>query len=725
MDRKLSDKAKRLLAAVLAFAGATVGVCAQNNPQRIDDRFYPLYVKAYNLRKSAACLPIADSLRVAAIASGDRLGEVYALSIPFLYEFYRHDNLDGLERAMSPFQSKAREYGLTGLYYYANSIKVAYLTRERRYIEAFLYLRQQSDIAERQGDVDGIVAQYRMLGVIQHFRGELSQAVSSYAEAIERYKRYRRPRYISREYLSIADCFRMMCDYDRLLKAADDALPYCVTQGDRVNVYIYKAYANFMLGRDREFLECCGYIDKKHSEVKLDNSYVIMNNAVKACRAIYDGRDADAVRVIAEVAKVSPEESYRLDIAYYRRKGDYARCIEYMQKIMDARVAQEEEVFRYDNRSVDKIFRDQHVENERQHFINRNTQLKLANVQMSLRNSSLELGRQRDAARLAEAAASRNQLSFDNQRLVARQLRDSISAQQLAQLAKDRSLRMEHFVYNAVLVVAVLTLLLTLAYLALKRSLAAKLRLANRRLSDGIERLNVAKDKAQESDRLKTLFIQNMSHEIRTPLNAIVGFSQLVTSPDSGLGQPERREMARYIADNSELLTTLVNDIIDISALQSGRFSMTMEAVAVNAMCRETVETVRHRLQPGVELRFETGVGDDFTVNTDNHRVRQVLINMLTNAEKNTSSGSIVLSCSASDNIGKLTFAVADTGVGVPRERQEEIFMRFRKLDARKQGTGLGLDICRNIARGLGGEIDIDHEYTGGARFWFTIPTAQ
>ena len=720
-----SDKAKRLLVAVLAFAGAPFAVCAQNNPQLINDSFYPLYVKAYNQRKSAACLPIADSLHTVAVASGDRHGEVYALSIPFLYEFYRPSNLAGLERAMKPFQTKAKEYGYMGLYYYANSMKVAYLTRERRYIEAFLYLRQQSDIAERQGDIEGIIQQYRMLGVIQHFRGELSQAASSYAEAIECYKKYKRPRYISREYLSIADCFRMMCDYDRLLKAADEAMPYCVTRGDRVNVNIYKAYANFMLGRDKEFLECCEYVEKNRSGVRLDNSYVIMNNAVKACRAIYDGRDADAMRVIDEVAKASPEESYRLLIAYYSRKGDYAKCIGYMQKIMDARVEKEDETFRCDNRSVDNIFRDQHVEAERQRIINRNTHLKLANVQMSLRNSSLELGRKRDAVRLAEAATNRSRLSFDNQQLVARQLRDSIAAQQLAQLAKDRSVRMEQFIYIAVLVVALLVILLTLAYSLVKRRLAARLVKANRQLNEGIARLNIAKDKAQESDRMKTLFIQNMSHEIRTPLNAIVGFSQLVTAPDSGLEPTERKEMARYIADNSELLTTLVNDIIDISALQSGRFSMKVEPTDVNALCRETVETVRHRLQPGVELRFETGVGDDFTVATDRHRVRQVLINMLTNAEKNTSSGSIVLSCSASDSIGKLTFAVADTGIGVPRERHEEIFMRFHKLDARKQGTGLGLDICRTIARCLGGEIDIDHEYTGGARFWFTIPIAQ
>lgn len=709
-----------IASAVLAIAGMVCPACAQNNPQHIDDRFYPMYIRAYNLRKSPACLPIADSLRQASIACGDRRGEVYSLSIPFLYEFYRHDNLARLERTMKPFQAKALEYGFLSLYYYAISMKVAYYTREHKYIEALVYLKAQSELAEKQGHSEGVRQQYRMLGVIQHFRGELSPAISSYQDAIDCYKRTGTPRYISREYLSIADCYRMMCDYERLLKAADEAMPYCVTQGDRNNVYVYRCYAYFMLGNDKEYLDCCEYLDRHRQ--KLDNGYVIMNNALKACRAIYDHRDADVMRLIEEVSKASPEEGYRLYIAYYSRRGDYLKSIGYMEKIYTARYEQDMETFRYDQRSVDAIFRDQRLEAERQRIISRNTQLKLSNAQLSLRNSSLELGRRRDAARLAEAAADSSLLSANNQQLVTRQLRDSIAAQQLVQLSKERRLRLETFVGYAILSMAAMIMLMTVIYSLGKRVLAAKLRVANEKLGEGIRKLNIAKDKAQESDRMKTLFIQNMSHEIRTPLNAIVGFSQLVTASDSGLGNAEKREMARYIADNSEMLTTLVNDILDISTLQSGKFSMNMNAVAVNEVCRETIETVRHRLQDGVALLFKTDAPDSMQTVTDRHRVRQVLINMLTNAEKNTSQGSITLGCSLSENPGMLTFTVTDTGIGVPRDKHEQIFRRFQKLDAAKQGTGLGLDICRNIAHCLGGEIDIDHEYTGGARFWFTIP---
>ena len=724
MRKAFSLNLKRLLCVMLAVAGMADSAYAQDNPQRINDRYYPMYVRAYNLRKSPACLPIADSLRVASVASGDHYGEVYALSIPLLYESYLHDNLDGVNRAVKPLQEKANEYGLKVLYYYSVSLKVAYLTRERRYIEAFLYLNQQSELAEKQGDIDGILLKHRMLGVIQHFRGELSQAVSCYRDAIEGYRKYGRPRYISREYLSIADCYRMMGNYEQLLATADEAWQYCVMQSDRNNVCIYKAYANFMLGRDSDFVECCDYLDKNRGVVRLDNSFIIMNNALKACRAIYDRRDDEAKRLIGIVAKSSVNESYRLLIAYYKCRSDYAKCIEYMQKIIDARFINEDEIMVLDNNSVDSMFLDQHVEAERQRIISRNNQLRLDNLNMSLANSSLELAQRRNALALAEADDRRNRLLYNNQQLVARQLRDSIATARLTQLAKERRMRMERFVAVTIILIALAVMVVMLIYVFLKRLFANRLREANAQLNESIDKLNVAKDKAQESERMKTLFIQNMSHEIRTPLNAIVGFSQFVTDSDNGLNSSEKKEMARYIADNSELLVTLVNDIIDISALQSGKFNMNMEEVNINRLCREALETVRHRLQPNVSLSYQTGVEDAFCIVTDRHRVWQVLINMLTNAEKNTSSGSIVLACSAA-SLGCLRFTVTDTGVGVPKERHKEIFTRYQKLDANKQGTGLGLDICRSIAHGLGGEIDIDSDYNGGARFWFTIPLSR
>lgn len=708
---------------MLTFLSVAFSATAQNNPQRISDSLYSAYIKAYNLRKTPQAVPLADSLRHAAIAIGDRYGECYAMQILFLHEFYKPDNFSGVERTFKPYVEKVKAYGLATLYYYAVSMKVAYYSRQKRYIEAFIYLDEQTKQAEKNGDKEGLCSLYRMKGVIQHFRGELPQAIASYKQAIDMYEKTGYRRYISREYLSIADCYRMEGDFESLVEAAEEARPYCVIQDDRTNVAIYECYGYFMLGRYQEFLDRYEYI-QTHRQ-KMDNSYVIMNKAVEACRAIYDSRNDDALRLIDDISAVSPEAGYNMYVAYYKFNGDYMRAVEYMRKLILAHCSLNEKTFRHDRDSRDRVFRDQRLEAERERIINSNMHLQLSNVEMSLHNSSLELGRSRDAARLAHMKAGRDSLSYSHQQLLTRQLRDSLSAQNLMQQVRDRRERTERLVQSVLLVAALLVMMMTFVYIASRRRFVAKLNVANAKLDEGIRNLNVAMDRALQSGRMKTLFIQNMSHELRTPLNAIVGFSQLLTSSGNELDDTEKKNMAKYIADNSELLTTLVNDILDMTDLQSGRYTVSLSSMRVNETCREAVAAARHRLADGVEMKIDTPLADSYTVVTDQHRLRQVLVNLLTNAEKNTPKGCIVLSCSLSEHPGMLTFAVADTGTGVPRDRQADIFERFKKSDLGKPGTGLGLYICRTIVSKLGGEINIDSEYTGGARFWLTIPIVQ
>ena len=220
---------------------------------------------------------------------------------------------------------------------------------------------------------------------------------------------------------------------------------------------------------------------------------------------------------------------------------------------------------------------------------------------------------------------------------------------------------------------------------------------------------------------MKTMFIQNMSHEIRTPLNAIVGFSQLMLSPDIELDDDERQEFARTIRHNSELLTTLVGDIISLSELESGRYEIQLSDTNVNGLCLLALKTVEHKRRRDVDLRFETNVDNSFVIKTDTRRVEQVLINYLTNAIKYTQKGSITLGCDYDRDKKTVTFSVTDTGQGIPLEKQKEIFERFSKLDNFHQGTGLGLNICNLIAEKLGGTVGVDSTYTGGARFLFTL----
>jgi len=238
-------------------------------------------------------------------------------------------------------------------------------------------------------------------------------------------------------------------------------------------------------------------------------------------------------------------------------------------------------------------------------------------------------------------------------------------------------------------------------------------------LQDHEAELIESKEKAEESDRLKSAFLANMSHEIRTPLNAIVGFSDLLSADT--LDSEEKALYNKLIAQNSGILLTLINDILDISRLESNKAKFNIEEVNLNSLIQHVCSTTQHLNKPGIEYIFNQ-TKENFILKTDSKRIMQVLINLITNANKFTETGSITLSCDVDLFRNKVIFSVTDTGCGVPPEKYKYLFKRFEKLDEYKQGTGLGLAICKQIIIKLGGEIWIDPSYTGGARFCFTHP---
>ena len=271
-----------------------------------------------------------------------------------------------------------------------------------------------------------------------------------------------------------------------------------------------------------------------------------------------------------------------------------------------------------------------------------------------------------------------------------------------------------HYIELLVAGILLLVLLLFVTWLLL-RMRRLKLTLEER---EG--QLVVAREKAEESDMLKSAFLANMSHEIRTPLNAIVGFSSLMQSEE--LSQEERAEYCAIVVSNSEMLLTLLNDILDISSLECGKIRFNYASEDIVQICQHVMMTTAHTRQRGVEGRFACPVGS-FMLTTDAHRLSQILINLLTNAGKFTSEGSITLGVEIDEERGEVLFSVADTGPGIPPDKQELVFNRFEKLDGnKKKGTGLGLAICRQIAMIVGGRIWVDSAYTGGARFVFAHP---
>ena len=236
-------------------------------------------------------------------------------------------------------------------------------------------------------------------------------------------------------------------------------------------------------------------------------------------------------------------------------------------------------------------------------------------------------------------------------------------------------------------------------------------------LKETEQKLIIARDKAEELDRLKSAFLANMSHEIRTPLNAIVGFSSLLAETDS---RSERQEYIKIVQENNELLLQLISDILDLSKIEAGTFNFVYTNVDVNETCAEIIKSMSMKVSKGVELIFEEPFPECY-IYTDKNRFTQVISNFINNALKFTQQGSITLGYEQVSH-QKIKFYVRDTGMGIPEEKQKSVFERFVKLNTFVQGTGLGLSICKSIVSQMGGEIGVDSTEGVGSCFWFTHP---
>ena len=236
-------------------------------------------------------------------------------------------------------------------------------------------------------------------------------------------------------------------------------------------------------------------------------------------------------------------------------------------------------------------------------------------------------------------------------------------------------------------------------------------------LKETEQKLIIARDKAEELDRLKSAFLANMSHEIRTPLNAIVGFSSLLAETDS---RNERQEYIKIVQENNELLLQLISDILDLSKIEAGTFNFVYTNVDVNETCSEIIKSMGMKVSKGVELIFEEPFPECY-IYTDKNRFTQVISNFINNALKFTQQGSITLGYEQVSH-QKIKFYVRDTGMGIPEEKQKSVFERFVKLNTFVQGTGLGLSICKSIVSQMGGEIGVDSTEGVGSCFWFTHP---
>lgn len=295
-----------------------------------------------------------------------------------------------------------------------------------------------------------------------------------------------------------------------------------------------------------------------------------------------------------------------------------------------------------------------------------------------------------------------------------------VQAQEVA-MNNQRMVQKQQQLVLSLSVSGILLILLYILFLYYRRARRLKNDLLHEKecLLEAERKLMQAKEKAEEASRMKSAFLANMSHEIRTPLNTIVGFSGLLVD-DSTL-QEEKAEYTAIIHNSTELLLTLVNDVLDLSRMETGDMNFNMGWYNLDDCCRKALDSIRQRVPEGVGLVFRPAA-EPIVLHTDSVRLQQLLTNLLINATKFTREGEISLSYQLQADGRGVAITVTDTGCGIPLEKQADVFQRFEKLDDYKPGAGLGLSICRLIAERLGASLFIDATYTAGARFVFIHP---
>ena len=640
----------RFILGVLSWlaTGITLPAAAQNNPYKISDPLYPIYLRAEHLNSSPQCLAIADTLRRESLRLGDKKAECLAYVIPMRY-YVRQTNREKVEEAAEKLKEVSRANNYLQYYYYAYDLLISFYLNNQLSLRAL----HTGEEAKRQVEIDrhpyGMYTCMRAIASIYLARNNSRLAYEYNKQALDYILKELPDQDPARVYTDIAEYYNSTKQFDMALDYCEKGIQSAKTERSRLLSLVHKCIVLYDMKRYADF-------DRNYEELtkaaKSDRALYINPNmlALQVRKGIRDGNYArahawaDSVRLLAD--------RYKYHSEIYEAAGNYKQCIREIYLMMAEK-------------------------------------------------DSIATALQ--ASDIAELNAQ-----TDNQRLKMKTISLEMKQQQAAS-------RYRLVIASGAIFLLLLSVTYLIVYLYRRRKTIREMQQKN-------EELRVARDQAQTANRMKSLFIQNMSHEIRTPLNSIVGFSDLIANPDLELEPEEAQEYSRLIQHNSELLTTLVNDLLGLAELESAKYAMRQESVACNELCREAISTVLHRKPEGVRLYCTSDVPDDYRLRTDGQRVRQVLINFLTNAEKHTTEGEIRLHTSLAENPGCLTFSVTDTGCGIPPEHAEAIFNRFEKLNDFEQGTGLGLNICRLIADRLGGTVRLDTTYTHGARFLFILP---
>lgn len=689
---------------------------AQSDKQAQTVEIRNIYKEAMSKLSSTECLKLAKTLMDKGVKAHDGKAQCMAAQVPMLY-YYSKGSDNEFDEAIEQLKKVAKQNNRPRFYYFAYQYQVLRLSNSGRAAEALRVAEQMQKEALSEQDTYGISLSYKALADVYFGRSDYPHAKEYYLKGLEYNNKNKVSSDLTVYYAMLAMVCRNDDDYEGSLKYSNLGLKYTQNKQSIARLELSKAYSLFLLGRHDEFLQLLKVVDTKtnmYGSAEMDTYYLM-----KVQEAILEKKYDEALKW----ANKPNYELNRLEQQgkVYKAMGNWEKAYECYEQSMNAKSKRMEQLHSKDLAEANAKFKNERLQSEnlRLELLNANGKLEAAksmakqkemdaqnakleayNKELKLHNSDLTLAQFRAENSLKKSELERQKAELERQK---------------AQADKEFS---KHHWQQILLIGGIFALLLIIISLIRNRQSYKKF---IKTLKQKNDELAIERDKAQQSEKMKTMFIQNVSHEIRTPLNAIVGFSDLMLNPEMELDNTERENFKNIIHQNSDLLTGLVNDVLTLSELQSGKAKLNINECKCNALCRSALDTVAHRKPKDVELLFTTDVDDSFTIKSDSRRISQVVINFLTNAEKYTNKGTITLDCSANKKPGYITFTVTDTGCGIPQEKQTMVFDRFEKLDDFHQGIGLGLNICALIANLLDAQIGIDSDYTNGARFYLTI----
>lgn len=627
------------------------------------------YKKHFSDPTDPIVLTASDTLLDMAIRCNDTVMSKIALGAKLDYYYYGQgeNRTDSVIAGVNRLKRFARSVGNAELYYWAWAARlVNYYIIQGEYNIALLEAEKMLQEAKKEGKQESIAECYYALANVYAAKGLMKKSQEFMLKEIDIFENTDVVRYnISCQYSDAAKIYIDLGEEEKapeLLKKALKAVksPYHEVTANLVYVSLYLAQGDTVAARQ----------------------------ALEKCRQMY-----------------ADEPSLKRHIHYlYDVEIDYDWKVGNFQKVLNVLDERETELKRKNNLAT------------------------LMQLRKTKADILWDMNRKEEAAGLyRDFLLEQKKEKERNEEVATGEFATMLNLQQLtAEKGRLEKISQEKQLQNTrIILFSVIGILcVVIVFLWQQRKLNAKLEKSrdkldekNRILIEAKEELRKAKEVAEQSNWLKTMFIQNMSHEIRTPLNSIVGFSGVLVDM-----LDDKEDIGQYVAlieSNSKLLLKLVGDILDISILDS-EVEIKHNAVDVNACCQASIDAAGTLFSPDTKLVFKPAC-DELIINSNYNYIVQVLDNLLSNASKFTHEGSVTLAYEVKKETNQLIFTVTDTGIGIPIDEQEHVFERFVKLDNFSQGAGLGLSICRIVAERLGGFLIIDREYTQGTRFIFCV----